>query len=359
VFGSLTRASDLERTPFHIRPLDRDRWATGDFVVGKFVSENPSPSDEVEITTGRLVKLMKNDLLVGALGKRRATLESVGDWEEIGSDGVMEDLTRAGLFGRETSRSSRTPARPPFVYQGHAVRDESKVRMRDFVTNHPDAPSYQCPTIMLIGTSMSSGKTTASRAIIRALSDMGLRVIGVKLTGAGHFSDILSMYDAGADEIFDFIDVGMPSTVLPPGAFRRRLKLLLSRIASRCPDIVVAEAGASPFEPYNGDIALQEVGDNIIFTVLCASDPYSVIGVSQNFGVKPDLVCGITTVTDAGIQLVKKLTGIPALSLTTDESIEELKGLLQHAVKSKVNKAALIIPDLEDDAECGHVAPYS
>ncbi|MEM8810622.1 MAG: hypothetical protein AAGF01_31825 [Cyanobacteria bacterium P01_G01_bin.38] len=111
--------------------------------------------------------------------------------------------------------------------------------------------------------------------------------------------------------------------------FRQSLRRLLSMIAAQSPDVMVAEAGASPFEPYNGAIVLEEITDQIQFTVLCASDPYAVIGVSQSFDLTPDIVSGITTNTTAGIELVEKLAGVPALSLMTDDSVDKLRALLR------------------------------
>lgn len=329
-FGALTRISNLDTVPFDVKPLPRSTWATGDYVVGEVLSAHRA-TDVIELTTGRMARLMPGDRVVGAFGIRRATLEAVGDWQSIQADGRMEDMTTAGFFGRITSQSMLLPSLPTLTYQGHVVRSGDKVVMQDFVPPMPPRP-YSSPTVLIIGTSMSAGKTTAARVIIHVLKDMGLKVIGTKLTGAGRYRDILSMYDAGADAVFDFIDVGLPSSVVPPEVYRQSLHQLLTIIAAQSPDVVVAEAGASPFEPYNGAIVLEEISKQIQFTVLCASDPYAVIGVSQSFGLTPDIVSGIATNTTAGIELIEKLAQVPALSLTTEDSIEKLRSQL----KSKV-----------------------
>ncbi|EKU96385.1 hypothetical protein Lepto7375DRAFT_0381 [Leptolyngbya sp. PCC 7375] len=330
VFGALTRISDLDTVPFTVRHLARDYWATGDYVVGEVLSAHQQP-DAIELTTGRMARLMPGDWVVGAFGVRRATLEAVGDWHSIQKDCLMEDMTNAGFFGRVTSKSVLIGPQPVLMYRGHVQRDSHKVCMQDFVPRVEPQP-YTCPTIMIIGTSMSAGKTTAARVIIRLLKEMGLQVIGTKLTGAGRYRDILSMHDAGADAIFDFVDAGLPSSVVPPEEFRQSLRQLLSRIMAQSPDVVVAEAGASPFEPYNGAVVLDEITNQIKFTVLCASDPYAVIGVSQSFGITPNIVSGITTNTTAGIELVEKLAKVPALSLTTDTSVDKLRTLLKECL---------------------------
>ena len=326
-FSTLTRISDLSTGHFDVRELPRDEWATGDYVVGEVISPVP-PNAKVELTNGRLAGVLEGDAIVGAFGVRRATLEAVGDWQSIGPDGRMDALTVAGLMGRLTSKSNLIPSLTSLQYRGHVMRGDRKVVMKDFVPSTGDI-DYQCPTVMMIGTSMSSGKTTAARVIIHMLKQAGLKVVGAKLTGAGRYRDILAMGDAGADRIIDFVDVGLPSSICPPEEFRVAVRQMLALIAAGQPDVAVVEAGASPFEPYNGDIVLQEMGDQIRCTVLCASDPYAVIGVSQSFGLQPDLVSGITTNTTAGIELVEKLAGVQALNLTVPASQEPLMRLLR------------------------------
>ncbi len=324
--SSLTRIADFDAVPFEVKPLSRTHWATGDYVLGEVIPPL-NPASKVELTNGRMANLLPGDLIIGAFGIRQATLEIVGDWQDIPGDNSLHALTPAGLFGKATSVSHLLSSPPALIYQGHLLRNGQKLSMDDFINPLPEQ-SYQCPTIMIIGTSMSAGKTTAARVIIRLLRQMGLRVIGAKLTGAGRYRDILAMQDAGAQQIFDFVDVGLPSSICEPEAFRSRLRQLLTKIAATEPDVVVAEAGASPLEPYNGSIVLEEMRSQINYTVLCAADPYAVVGVSQGFGLQPDLITGVATSTSAGVQLVEKLTGIKALTLPEQKSWQQLGDLL-------------------------------
>jgi molybdopterin-guanine dinucleotide biosynthesis protein len=326
LFSSLCRISDLQSCSFGVSPLGREQWATGDYVVGEVISP-PGKLSFIELTTGRMVEVVAGDAIIGAFGIRRATLEIVGDWQHIEADNRMEALTEGGLFGRETSRSFMIPSPASLVYRGHVVRQQQKVCMQDFVPKLPER-RYDCPTIMIIGTSMSSGKTTAARVIIHLLKQAGLKVVGTKLTGAGQYHDILTMSDAGADQVFDFVDVGLPSSIASPEDFRMRLRQLLSAIASEEPDVVVAEAGASPSETYNGSVVLEEIKEQIRCLVLCAADPYAVMGFSQSFGLTPDLITGITTSTTAAVELVEKLTGVVALTLPDNKSIPKLTQIL-------------------------------
>jgi hypothetical protein len=63
-------------------------------------------------------------------------------------------------------------------------------------------------------------------------------------------------------------------------------------------------------------------------TVLCASDPYAVVGVAQAHSARPDLVAGRATSTDAGIALCERLAGVLGLNLLDPESHTALDELL-------------------------------
>lgn len=327
-YSSLCRISDLSEKPFEVEALPRDAWNTGDYVVGQVTSARKG-RQQVELANGRMIEAVAGDLVVGAFGVRRATLEAVGSWRDIGEDRVMHSLTAAGVFGRVTSIGQFVDPMVRMEYRGHTIRGGRQLGMKDFARHLPPMP-YDCPTVLLYGTSMSAGKTSAGRAIIRQLRSAGKRVVAAKLTGAGRYRDILVMRDAGAAAIYDFVDVGLSSTVCPRDEYRIALSTLLSMIASERPDVVVVEAGASPFEPYNGDIVMEAISDQVRLSVLCASDPYAVVGVVRGFDLVPDFVSGIATNTEAGIQLIHNLTDCEALNLMDPASRPRLAEILNN-----------------------------
>lgn len=323
--ASLTRISDFDSVPFDVDTVEQSSWATGDFVVAEVVA-TPSGLNRVEDRAGRMLVVRPGDRVIGGLGCRAATLEGVGSWRDV-RDGSMQMLTAAGLFGAFTSYSFYLPEPISLRYAGHVCRSGAKVVMRDFALTCHSA-SFDIPTVLLVGTSMSAGKTTTGRLACELLSRAGFRVCGVKMTGAGRYRDILSYRDAGALDICDFVDVGLPSTIVPESEFRQAIRPLLSRIASCKPDVAVVEAGASPLEPYNGAAAISELGGNVRCRILCASDPYAVVGVQEAFGFQPDLVAGPAANTSAAIELVEKLSGLRALSIADPDSIPEFRRTL-------------------------------
>ena len=322
----MLRISDLDKEPFSVEKLDKVKWKTGDYVVGK-ITDPGSNLLKVELINGRMRSIMEGDLVVGALGERYATLEATGTWKEIEEDGIMHLLTGAGLFGKCTSKSVYLPNLIELQYTGHVVKNGNICTMDDYV---PDVSfsKFSLPVILLVGTSMSAGKTTSAKIIVNQLKRAGLKIVAGKLTGASRYRDTLSLKDVGASYIFDFVNIGLPSSIYPREKFRKKLIQLLSKINSVKADVAVIELGASPLEPYNGDVAFEELKDNIKCTVLCASDPYAVYGVMKSFNLKPDIVSGIATNTYAGSELIEKLCKVKALNLIDPRTSKELKNIL-------------------------------
>jgi len=334
IFTSMLRISDLDKKPFSVEKLDKVKWKTGDYVVGK-ITNTGSDRLQIELINGRMRSFMKEDLVVGALGERYATLEATGTWKEVEEDGIMHLLTGAGLFGKCTSKSVYLPNLIEIEYLGHAMRGEKICAMDDFVPKVKYS-KFNIPIILLVGTSMSAGKTTSARIIVNQLKGAGLNIVAGKLTGASRYRDTLSLKDVGANYIFDFVDIGLPSTIYPREKFRKKLIQLLSRINTVKADVAVIELGASPLEPYNGDVAFEELKDNIKCTVLCASDPYAVYGVMKSFNLKPDIVSGIATNTYAGAELIEKLCNVKALNLIDPNTSAELRTILSKKLKINI-----------------------
>lgn len=333
LYGSVCRISNLMNRNFEVEKQPKSTWENGDYVVAQ-VSSRPPYKARIEAPNGRKIEPLEGEYVVGAFGKRRATRGLVGNWEDVDEEnGIMHVLGGGGIMGKATSLSPMKGKPIPLEYGGHVILDGSKSTMEDFV-EHVESASLSTPVILVLGTSMSSGKTMSGRVLVRALNEMGLSPISCKLAGSGHYHDVLSMRDAGATAIYDFVDAGLPTTVVPPETFRSRITNLLSRIEQEEGDVVVAEIGASPLEPYNGDTVIELLSQNVEFSLATASDPYSVVGLKSVLDVPIDLVSGIATNTVAGIELIKDLTGLPALNLQFEETKEELIPMLEENLRS-------------------------
>ncbi|MFD1562407.1 hypothetical protein ACFR99_02325 [Haloarchaeobius amylolyticus] len=328
VHTSVTRIADLEQRSYDVESRPKTEWETGDYVFAR-VTQRPAPGVRVENPQGRRVELMEGETIVGALGTRRATRELVGSWRDVDDDGLLNIMTGGGVLGRVTSASpfSQTPVE--VEYEGHVVVDGDVARMSEYgLTDAPATP--EPPVVLVLGTSMSAGKTMTGRVITRVLVENEYDVAACKLTGAGTYGDVLSMEVAGADPIYDFVDAGLPTTIVPEDTFREAVRPVFARLQEA--DVIVAEVGASPLEPYNGEAVVDMLEEHVAFTVLCASDPYAVVGIEEAFGHSPDLVAGITTNTTAGVDLVEELVDCSALNVQNEAAKEPLADMLLEAL---------------------------
>jgi len=326
IYTSLTRISDLAEKGFEIQPLERSDWATGDYVVCQIVDPGGT-SLRLELPSGRMRGIIGGEYIIGALGERFATLEATGTWKEVGADGVMSVLTGGGILGKLTSKSAFLPNMMKVRYTGHAGRDGKKITMDQFIPDVAPLP-FKTPVVLFVGTSMSAGKTTSARIVTNLFKSAGYKVVGGKLSGAGRYKDILAIKDVGADAVFDFVDVGLPSTICPPDVYQEKIEHLLSIMAHQRADVAIIEVGASPLEPYNGDLAVKALGETVKCVILSATDPYAVYGLIKAFGIIPDIVTGITTNTLAGTKMVEELCEVKALNLIDSKTTPTLKEIL-------------------------------
>jgi len=350
-FLSLTRIADFTQNDITIKKRIHKNWRSGDYVACRVAK--PPGSMKVEMTCGRMAEIAEDDILIGALGERFATLEATGSWREVDRNLKMHLLTSAGIFGKMTSISSFIPQLVSLKYLGHVYRENKFLNMMDFGLLSKAAgkgfPVFNTPVVLVLGTSMSAGKTTTSKILIRQLKHAGLKVVAAKLTGAGRYRDTLGMLDAGAEFITDFVDAGLPSTILPGREYVKSLKAMLGIIQQQNADIVVIEIGASPLEPYNGTYAIKFINPFVKFRVLCASDPYSVFGVMKAFGSRPDLVSGIATNTLGGRQLIKKLCGVRSLNIIYPECHSALHQLMNEKLNPIFGRELFKVPGKVND----------
>lgn len=342
IYTSLTRISDLKERGFTVAPQDRNQWNTGDYVAVKIMDPGSNMLN-LELPSGRMRGVIGGEWLIGALGERFATLEATGSWKEVGNDLRLHVLTAAGLLGKLTSKSVFIPNMMEVKYKGHLFRDGSKLTMESFVADTPDM-TFNTPVVLFTGTSMSAGKTTSARIVTNLFKLAGYKVLAAKLAGAGRYKDILAIKDVGADVVMDFVDIGLPSSICPRELYRIKLRQMMNRMAAAEADIAIVEIGASPLEPYNGDIAIDALREHLKCIILSASDPYAVYGLMKAFEITPDIVTGIASNTLAGRQMVERLCGVKALNLIDSSYSTELKKILSLKTSFDLSEKPLTVP---------------
>lgn len=291
------------------------------------VLNNKSRYNTLELTSGRMATVNQGDIVIGALGHRKALRGYSGHLpEKLRKGDVVQILNIGGVMG--VCDSANPDVGPPFdcevlgsvlhfPYLGERIGVPARAGRTQF---DPDATltTNGVPIIALAGTCMDSGKTAAACAIVSRLRHKGLRIAACKATGVALRRDILAMEDAGASESGIFSDLGIVTTTGANGPALTRA--LLSSLAESQPDVIVLELGDGLLGAYGVAAILADdaVRNALTAVVLCANDPVSAWGgakiLREEFSIEPAVVTGPATDNDVGVDQIAARCSLPAIN---------------------------------------------
>lgn len=295
------------------------------------VLNNKNRYNQLELTSGRMATVNQGDIVVGALGHRKALLGYSGHLPESLEPGsTIQILNIGGVMG--ICDSANPDVGPPFdcevlggvlhfPYLGERIGVPARVGLR---TLDPDAglDIQGVPVVALAGTCMDSGKTAAACAIVSRLRHLGLHVAACKATGVSLRRDILAMEDAGARETMIFSDLGIVATTAANGPALTRS--LLSSLAEFRPDVIVLELGDGLLGAYGVEAILTDELIRSAFTavILCANDPVAAWGgakiLREQYGIEPAVVTGPATDNAVGVDQINERMALPAINALTN-----------------------------------------
>lgn len=313
--GSATSPLDM---PKKVSVVDsQDFPVAGDVVVVRALSESVTYGN-LELPTGRLAKINRNDILLGVLGKRRALKGFVGDVpESVNVGDRLHLLNMGGVIGIcKGHHSSFSDAIEVEVIGIASDADGSVLNITDNAIPASNFLLPSAPIILVAGTCMNSGKTGAATEIIRQAANADIRVAGAKLSGIACLRDTLHMQDHGAVATASFLDCGLPSTV-DHGDLPSVAKGILNHLNTFDPELIVVELGDGIVGGYAVDSVLMdaEIKAAISSFVFCASDYVGVIGgiaVLKDMGLDIDVIAGSVTDSQMGEDFVEEHFGIKA-----------------------------------------------
>ena len=192
----------------------------GNVVVVRVMSESIT-YNQLELPSGRLCKVNRNDVVVGVLGERRALKGFVGDVPAQLEPGErLHILNLGGVIGRCIDHYSDLGKAVQVELLGMVVDGDGNGQSEPAILNIAknaippvDHLDQSCPLILVAGTCMNSGKTFAATQLIKHFTHEGYHVAAAKLTGIACLRDTLNMEDHGAIMTLSFLDCGYPSTV--------------------------------------------------------------------------------------------------------------------------------------------------
>ena len=294
------------------------------------ILNNKSRYNTLELTSGRMAQVKQGDVIVGALGHRKALFGYSGHIpEQLNPGDVVQLLNLGGVLGICDSINPNQ-GQPfacrvlgvalDFPYLGERIGGPARVKNIPVADPSP-LDVRGIPIVAFAGTCMDSGKTAAACAVISRLSQRGLTVDAFKATGVALQRDILAMEDAGARNTGIFSDHGVVCTTSDnaPGLTRK----LLVGLAGEDPDVIVFELGDGLIGAYGVEAILldTEVRNALSALILCANDPVGALGgvklLREEFGIEPVAVTGPATDNQVGIEIIERRLGVRAANALT------------------------------------------
>src|SRR5271167_4378204 len=291
------------------------------------VQNNKANYNTLELTSGRMAKVVRGDIVVGALGHRKALFGYSGHIPQTLNPGdIIQMLNIGGVLGICDS-ATQDKGKPfdckvlgtvlTFPYLGERIGVPAKVGYKPL--DYDAALNARgVPVVALAGTCMEAGKTAAASAIIARMRHRGLIVDAFKATGVSLRRDILAFEDSGARRTMIFTDLGIVTTTAKCGPALTRS--MLTEMAAGLPDVIVFELGDGLLGTYGVESILRQPDIKAALTavVLSANDPVAAWGgvklLRERFEIEPAAVTGPATDNQVGVQIIEEQMGVAAFN---------------------------------------------
>ncbi|TDJ45565.1 MAG: hypothetical protein E2O50_01330 [Gammaproteobacteria bacterium] len=295
------------------------------------ILNNKATYNKLELTSGRMAQVKRGDIIIGALGHRKALFGYSGHLPKTLTPGdEVQVLNIGGVLGICDSVNANfgqpfnakvLGAVLEFPILGERIGVPARAGAEKLPVN-PQLNTHGVPVVALAGTCMDSGKTAAASAIVSRLRHLGYTVDAFKATGVSLRRDILAMEDAGARDTLIFTDFGVVTTTAKNGPAVTRT--MLNQLCANKPDVVVFELGDGILGAYGVDAILQDeaICDALSCLVLCANDPVGATGgvglLKSEFNLQADLVTGPATDNEVGCTIIKDRLKVKAINAITN-----------------------------------------
>lgn len=284
----------------------------------------------LELTSGRMAKVSKGDVIVGALGHRQALFGYSGHIpEKVAAGDILQVLNIGGVLGvcdsANPDKGKPFDARVlgcvlQFPFLGERIGIPARVGYRRLDMD-ATLDTHGVPVVALAGTCMEAGKTAAACAMVSRMRHRGLAVHAFKATGVSLRRDILAMEDAGARRSQIFTDFGIVTTTAKSGPALTRT--MLSEMTQGSPDVVVFELGDGILGAYGVEaiLASPDIARSLTAVVLSANDPVAAWGgvklLRERFNIEPCVVTGPATDNAVGVNIIEQQMGVRAFNAIT------------------------------------------
>ena len=252
------------------------------------ILNNKSTYNTLELTSGRMAKVARGDVVVGALGHRKALFGYSGHIPAALKPGdVIQMLNIGGVLG---ICDSATPDKGKpfdckvlgavltFPYLGERIGVPARRRATSPWITTPRSTCAACRWWRSPALAWRRARRPRPAAIIARMRHRGLVVDAFKATGVSLRRDILAFEDSGARRTMIFTDLGIVTTTAHCGPALTRT--MLTRNGGGQPDVIVFELGDGLLGTYGVESILRQpdIKSALTAVVLSANDPVAAWG---------------------------------------------------------------------------------
>lgn len=291
--------------------------SVGDLVVAEVVAIGQH--QRIERVDGRRAQLYPGDRVLVAYGDRYAP----DQFEAVIPDdlGPCELVAAGGVASRVRVRHDKMKAATRLQPLGLVVEADGRVaNLANHRLGQPTGVAPRPHTLIVVGTSMNSGKTTTAAGLIHGMAGRDLRVGSAKVTGTGAGGDVWTMLDAGASPVLDFTAAGHPSTYRLGGqAVASIHDLLLGHLADAAVDVAVIEIADGLFQEETAYLLttpqVQEACEGVVLAAQDAIGARAGLDHLRSLGVPVRAVSGCFTASPLAVQEAEVAVDLPILTL--------------------------------------------
>ena len=279
----------------------------------------------LESPASRRQALFEGDEILVAYGSRYAADQFLAMIP--GDLGPCHLAAAGGLASRVVDQHDRIDEATVITPIG-VVRDAAGPLTLERLAPHTAGPrptvceGARVPVIVVLGTSMNSGKTTLLAQLAHGLAGAGLRVAAGKATGTGAGNDRGLFVDAGAARVLDFTDVGYSSTFgLPADRVRELFSGMVEELASGGadgrPDVVLVEIADGLYQGETAELLAHDDFaarvDGIAFAAQDALGAVGGVGALSALDRTPLAVSGVLTASPLATAETRRALEVPVV----------------------------------------------
>ncbi|MCA1674650.1 MAG: DUF1611 domain-containing protein, partial [Actinobacteria bacterium] len=309
------------------------RPRSGDVVLARI--DRIGQHGRLELPNGRRTRLHVGDEILVAYGDRYAPDQfeaevpaDLGPTQLVASGGVASTvLSRSGQIGRATDIT-------PIALVVDELRVPLNLGRFGISVEKPVTP--RPPTIVVIGTSMNSGKTTTVQSLVVGLRAAGEKVGATKVTGTGSGADYWVMVDAGASCVADFTDAGLVSTYrIPLEVVEASVARLIDHLTNAGCTAIVIEVADGIYQQETARLLRSEVFrkhvDSVIFAAADAVGAVAGTQYLRDLGLPVVAASGMLTRSPLAHREASQACTVPVFSRDEIATATTAKQLLDHA----------------------------